>query len=184
MGDSPGPDTRPGINLQLRLLTSDEEEFTVEWEVIRQSRLIEGMVEDIGDSSEPIPLPNVSSEVMKKILEWSEHHRHEPPYNEEYEDSEGSGAAHMRLQNLRDFEVSEWDSKWILFGSDELLFKVLMAANYLDIRLLLNIGIKTIANMLKGKTTEEMRERFKIVNDFTPEEEEEIRKQIEWADND
>jgi hypothetical protein len=43
----------------------------------------------------------------------------------------------MRLQELRDFEVSEWDSKWILFGSDELLFKVLMAANYLDIRLLL-----------------------------------------------
>jgi hypothetical protein len=30
-----------------------------------------------------------------------------------------------------------------------------------------NIGIKTIVNMLKGKTTQEMRERFKIVNDLS-----------------
>ncbi len=44
------------------------------------------------------------------------------------------------------------------------------------IRLLLKIlprdvGCKTVANMIKGKTPEEIRKLFNIVNDFTPEEE-------------
>ena len=35
---------------------------------------------------------------------------------------------------------------------------------------------------MRGKTLEQVREKFKIVNDFSPEEEEEIRKENAWAD--
>jgi hypothetical protein len=38
------------------------------------------------------------------------------------------------------------------------------------------LGCKTVANMIKGKSVEEIRAKFNIVNDFTPEEEEQIRK--------
>lgn len=38
-----------------------------------------------------------------------------------------------------------------------------------------------MANMIKGKTVEEIRKHFNIVNDFTKEEEEQIRKENEWA---
>lgn len=38
-------------------------------------------------------------------------------------------------------------------------------------------GCKTVANMIKGKSVEEIRKTFNIVNDFTPEEEEQIRKE-------
>jgi len=34
-----------------------------------------------------------------------------------------------------------------------------------------DVGCKTVANMIKGKTPEEIRRLFNIVNDFTPEEE-------------
>lgn len=34
-----------------------------------------------------------------------------------------------------------------------------------------DVGCKTVANMIKGKTPEEIRKLFNIVNDFTPEEE-------------
>lgn len=35
--------------------------------------------------------------------------------------------------------------------------------------------------MIKGKTPEEIRKTFNIKNDFTPEEEEEVRRENQWA---
>lgn len=52
----------------------------------------------------------------------------------------------------------------------------------LEIRSLLDIGCKTVANMIKGKTPEEFRKTFNIENDFTPEEEDQIRRENEWAE--
>ena len=56
------------------------------------------------------------------------------------------------------------------------------AANYLDIKGLLDVGCKTVANMIKGKSPEEIRKTFNIQNDFTPEEEDQIRRENEWAE--
>ena len=39
----------------------------------------------------------------------------------------------------------------------------------------------TVANMIKGKTPEEIRKTFNIKNDSTPEEEEEVRRENQWA---
>lgn len=36
--------------------------------------------------------------------------------------------------------------------------------------------------MIKNKTPDEIRRTFNIVNDFTPEEEEQVRKENEWCD--
>lgn len=54
------------------------------------------------------------------------------------------------------------------------LFFFLQAANYLDIKGLLDVTCKTVANMIKGKTPEEIRKTFNIKNDFTPAEEEQV----------
>ena len=59
---------------------------------------------------------------------------------------------------------------------------ILQAANYLDIKALLDVGCKTVANMIKGKSPEEIRKTFNIQNDFTPEEEDQIRRENEWAE--
>ena len=50
----------------------------------------------------------------------------------------------------------------------------MQAANYLNIKPLLDLTCKTVADMIKGKTPEEIRAHFNIQNDFTPEEEEEV----------
>jgi len=41
---------------------------------------------------------------------------------------------------------------------------------------------KAVANIVKGKTPEEIRRTFNIKNDFTPEEEERVRKENEWCE--
>ena len=39
---------------------------------------------------------------------------------------------------------------------------------------MLDVTCKTVANMIKGKTPEEIRKTFNIKNDFTPSEEEQV----------
>merc|ERR1712023_168989 len=61
---------------------------------------------------------------------------------------------------------------------DKTLFSLILAANYLDIKSLLDLTCKTVADYIKQcKTPQEIRRRFNIKNDFTPEEEEEVRKE-------
>ncbi|CAF4307887.1 unnamed protein product, partial [Rotaria sordida] len=48
---------------------------------------------------------------------------------------------------------------------------------------LLDVTCTSVANMIKGKTSEEIRQTFNIKNDFTPQEEEQIKKENEWCEN-
>lgn len=61
------------------------------------------------------------------------------------------------------------------------LISLVQAANYLNIKNLLDLTCQTVADMIKGKTPEEIRKTFNIKNDFTPEEEEEVRRENQWA---
>lgn len=83
---------------------------------------------DVGESDNPIPLPNVSSNVLKKVLEWCEHHKKDPeplPADLDADDS-----------RRRTTEISDWDQKFIQVDQ-EMLFEIILAANYLDIKPLL-----------------------------------------------
>ncbi|GAA5839214.1 hypothetical protein JCM3766R1_003144 [Sporobolomyces carnicolor] len=156
----------------VKLVSSDNEEFEVEKDVATRSVLVKNMLEDVGESDHPIPLPNVSAQVLKKVLEWCEHHKKDPePLAEDIDDS-----------RRKTTEISDWDAKFIQVDQ-EMLFEIILAANYLDIKPLLDVGCKTVANMIKGKQPEEIRKLFNIENDFTPEEEAQIKKENEWAED-
>jgi len=154
------------------VLSSDGEQFTIDREVAIRSVLIKNMIEDVGESDNPIPLPNVSASVLKKVIEWCEHHKKDPePSAEDPDDA-----------RKRATEISDWDTKFINVDQ-EMLFEIILAANYLDIKPLLDVGCKSVANMIKGKQPEEIRKLFNIANDFTPEEEAQIKKENEWAED-
>ncbi|KAI9346204.1 putative negative regulator sulfur controller-3 [Obelidium mucronatum] len=141
--------------------------------VAERSVLLKNMLEDVGDSDDsPIPLPNVTAAILKKVLEYCEHHKTDPLPNPE----EDKDNAPIR----RGDDIEEWDAQFIKVDN-EILFEIILAANYLDIKGLLDLGCKTVANMIKGKKAQEIRDMFNIENDFTPEEEEQIRRENEWA---
>nr|7T1Z_A Chain A, S-phase kinase-associated protein 1 [Homo sapiens] len=146
----------PSIKLQ----SSDGEIFEVDVEIAKQSVTIKTMLEDLGMDDEgdddPVPLPNVNAAILKKVIQWCTHHKDDPG---------GSGT---------DQEFLKVDQ-----GT---LFELILAANYLDIKGLLDVTCKTVANMIKGKTPEEIRKTFNIKNDFTEEEEAQVRKENQWTE--
>lgn len=101
------------------------------------------------------------------MIEYCEHHKgDEPVAAEEEKDAFDS-------TRRRSDDIEEWDATFIAVENEE-LFELILAANYLDIKPLLDLGCKTVANMIKGKTPDQIREMFNIENDFTPEEEEQV----------
>lgn len=159
---------------QVKLLSSDGVEMQVAREVAERSVLIKNIVGDLGEEalSEAIPISNVNEAVLKKVIEWCDHHKADPPAtNEDDADS-----------RKKTTDIEEWDQKFMQVDQ-EMLFEIILAANYLDIKALLDVGCKTVANMIKGKSPEEIRKTFNIQNDFTPEEEDQIRRENEWAED-
>ncbi len=117
-----------------------------------------------------VPLPLASSFVLKRVIEWLDHHKDDDlsPIDEDQ-------------ANHKIIHIDDWDKKFLNANYKTAIFQILAVANYMNIRHLLDLCCKTVANMMKGKSAEEMREMFGIVNDFTPEEETQIKKENEWA---
>ncbi|KAK4106372.1 E3 ubiquitin ligase SCF complex, Skp subunit [Parathielavia hyrcaniae] len=157
-------------------LTSNENTtIEVDRVVAERSMLIKNLIEDLGDEavvSSPIPIPNVNDPVLRKVVEWCEHHRNDATQSADDEND----------SRKKTTDIDEWDQKFMQVDQ-EMLFEIILAANYLDIKALLDVGCKTVANMIKGKSPEEIRKTFNITNDFTPEEEEQIRRENEWAED-
>ncbi|KAK9189843.1 hypothetical protein WN943_018442 [Citrus x changshan-huyou] len=134
------------------LKSSDGETFEVEEAVMLESQTIKHMVED-GCADSVIPLLNVRGTILSMVIEYLK--------------------KHVEAKTTED-DLKNWDVDFAKLGQDT-LFDLLMAANYLDIKSLLDLLCQTVADMIKGKSPEEIRQTFRIQDDFTPEEEEEIR---------
>lgn len=160
----------PSIKLQ----SCDNEIFVVDYEVAKCSATIKTMVEDLGledGDEEIVPLPNVNSAILRKVIQWATYHKDDPPMPEDEENKE-----------KRTDDISSWDSDFLKVDQGT-LFELILAANYLDIKGLLDVTCKTVANMIKGKTPEEIRKTFNIKNDFSPNEEEQVRKENDWCED-
>ncbi|XP_069754456.1 S-phase kinase-associated protein 1-like isoform X2 [Narcine bancroftii] len=161
----------PSIKLQ----SSDGEIFEVDVEIAKQSVTIKTMLEDLGMDDEadddPVPLPNVNAAILKKVIQWCTHHKDDPPPPPEDDEN----------KEKRTDDIPVWDQEFLKVDQGT-LFELILAANYLDIKGLLDVTCKTVANMIKGKTPEEIRKTFNIKNDFTEEEEAQVHKENQWCE--
>lgn len=160
-------------SIKVILVSKDGEQFTVDKEVALQSALVKTMLdEDEEEPTQEIPLPNVSSKALVKIIEFCQYHHENGPMKE----------IEKPLTNT-DLKVvvSEWDGTFIQSFEQEDLFELILAANFIDLQPLLDLACAQVATQIKGKTPEEIRQTFNIENDFTPEEEEQIREENKWC---
>lgn len=157
----------------IKLQSSDGEIFETDVQIAKCSGTIKTMLEDCGMDEEEeavVPLPNVNSAILRRVLQWANYHKDDPVPTEDDENKE-----------KRTDDISSWDADFLKVDQGT-LFELILAANYLDTKGLLDVTCKTVANMIKGKTPEEIRKTFNIKNDFTPAEEDQVRKENEWCE--
>jgi len=155
---------------KLKLVSQEEEKFEVPRKVALMSELVKTMVE--GDKEEKeIPLPNVKATTLSKVVEYMKYHCENPAKEIEKP---------LKSANMAEV-VPQWDADFVDVDQ-ELLFELILAANYMDIKPLLDLTCAKVASMIKGKTPEQIRKAFNIQNDFTPEEEEAVRAENKWAE--
>ncbi|CAA2978509.1 SKP1 1A [Olea europaea subsp. europaea] len=154
------------------LKSSDGETFEVEETVAVESQTIKHMIED-GCADTSIPLPNVTSKTLAKVIEYCK--RHVEATAKASTDGTLASADKVADEDLKGFDAD------FVKVDQSTLFDLILAANYLNIKSLLDLTCQTVADMIKGKTPEEIRKTFSIKNDFTPEEEEDVRRENAWA---
>ena len=184
---SPSPSSFPVLFLQLTLfsphpppylqISLEGDSFELPSKTAKFSELIKTMLDDeqepdAGDAPQEIPLPNVKAAVLAKVVAFLTHHSTVEPMSE----------IEKPLKSSNMSEVVQAFYSSFVSVEQELLFELILAANYMDIKPLLDLTCATVASMIKGKTPEEIRKTFNIVNDFTPEEEAQVREENKWCE--
>ena len=141
---------------KVAIVSSDGETFSVARDVVSMSVTLRNMLEDLGTETEgmPIPLPNVKADALRKVVEFCDYHVHHP-------DETSRFVKGGRIDDFRDFdraftdELREDKNLWLLMN-------VLVAANYLDIKPLVDVLCRTVASMIQGKTPEQICDTFRL----------------------
>ncbi|XP_058734552.1 SKP1-like protein 1A [Vicia villosa] len=154
---------------KINLKSRDGDIFEVDEAVALESQMIKHMIEDDCADETGIPLPNVTSKILATVIEYCK--KHVEAKNSE-ENSEEKPA--------NDNGLKAWDAEFVKVDQVT-LFELILAANYLDIKSLLDLTCQATADMMVDKSIEEIRKMFNIVNDFTEEEEEAVRRENQWA---
>ena len=153
----------------LTLVSSEGEKMQISVKAAQRSQMIKRIIDDFPNETE-IPLENVRSNILKKIKEYLDHYQDTDPKEIERP---------LASQNYQEC-VDPWDFEFINVDLD-LIFEIMLASNYMDIKPLLELATSKVASIIKGKTPEEIRKTFNIQKEFTPEEQQQIREENQWC---
>lgn len=117
-----------------------------------------------------IPIPDIDSETLKKIIEFCQHFEDEPLYV-----APTTSEPSRPIPNPETFEM-----KFLLSFDNDEFRKIILGANYLDIPRLVDACCYRLAMMIEGKSVDEVRKIFEISSDYTADEEEQLRMENQW----
>jgi S-phase kinase-associated protein 1 len=137
--------------------------------------------DDDDDDGGEFPLSTINKKTLDKVLEFCH-------YQQSFLDPKQTGELLKTPieRPIKSANISEIFPKWYVDYLDvdqDFLYDIIIAANFLDIKDLLDLTCAKVASMIKGRTAEEIRKIFGIVNDFTEEEEEQLRKDNKWIED-
>jgi len=152
--------------MEVSVRTNDDNVYSVLVSDTEMSKTLTDLIAGAPAGGE-IPLPDVSGDVLEKVIAWIKMHKDDPI----------TPAAETPV-NLTEQDIA-------FFGelSQEMIFELIFAANYLDIRKLLDMCCRAVANSVLGKTPKEIYALFGVTKELTPEEEAQVRAENPWLED-
>ena len=126
-----------------------------------RSGVIKGLLEDYPENTE-FPLNQINGNTLEKIKEYLIHYQESEPEK-----------IQIPLKSLNFNEcVPEWDFNYL--GEDvDMIFDLLHASNYMDIKSLFELTSAKLGSKIKGMTSQQVKNDFEIP-ELTPEESEQV----------
>lgn len=143
------------------------------------SVMVADLLGDTPDSTDmTIPLTNVCTRSLQLILQWCALSDANMAVDPQPKDESASTPV-LELRSEKALE--EWQATFFKDIPDSDLMQLIGASNYMNMNALLDACCLKVATDLRGKTKEQIRERYNIKNDFTKEDEERIKKENGWC---
>ncbi|XP_054782632.1 putative leucine-rich repeat receptor-like serine/threonine-protein kinase At2g19230 [Prosopis cineraria] len=139
----------------ITVVSSDGDEFKITVGTAMQSELLNRMLKDDDCVFNKVPMSPVNTATLVKVMEYCQKH------------ADGGASDSGDVEDLK-----RWDDEFIKVDSEDMLFHILVAANYLEIVSLFDLACHAVGNLMKGKAPKEIPRIFNIENDFSPEEQE------------
>lgn len=140
---------------KITLQSREGESFQVPQKVAELSSLVKRAIEanddDDDDDEMTIPLPNVQADVLRKVIQYCTHYTSE---------SMTEITTPLKSEKLDEL-VQTWYAEFCNV-ENPMLFALVTAANYMDIKPLLDLSCLAVSIMIKGKSADEIRKIFNI----------------------
>ena len=153
----------------VKLMSSDGKIYEVPDTILQKSTLLKELTTD--NEGEVITLKEVNEECLKRIIEYLYHYKDFEPKEIPKPFPENCDA-----NFLRSILNDEWTFNYLNNLSNGEAIDMINAANYLQIDGLTNLLSAKLAYELSNCSDEEVKQKFQIEEDLTPEEIEEFDK--------
>lgn len=138
------------VDDSLTLVSCDEDnasEFKLDRNSAQMCNLVKSILEGDQDVKR-IEIKKVTGDILKLVVDYLKYHKGKVP---------AEIAKPIRSVKMEKIVEDEWDAKFINALGKKMIFQVILAANYMDIKSLLHLGCAKIATLIKGKSPEEIK---------------------------
>jgi S-phase kinase-associated protein 1 len=190
----------------VELISEDGVSMKASRKCLRLSTMLSPMME----MTSKFPLVTVTGPTLRKVVEYLNAHVDDKdehyiasqpnapkisPLDDDDSIVRTSSTAQSQAENDDEYKVENimagryrglltpFDQRFLASMDVPILIEVTKAANYLGIERLLDLCCRGIASQMRGLSAEGIRQKFGIKNDFTPEEEANLKRYAAWTED-
>lgn len=144
-----------GQDQLVNLISNEGDKYEVPLKVARMSNLIQNLSEDVGEDEvedKDFPCPKVSSAILQKVVDYCTHYQEEEMQKIE---------TPLQGETIEEIVKPAWYAEFCKVDR-EVLFQLVAAANFMDIKPLLDLTCLAVSVSIKGKSVEELRKIFNL----------------------